>query len=202
MAGRPRSFDRDQALTRAMEVFWAKGYADASMAELTAAMGVSAPSLYAAFGSKEQLFREAVELYQRTQGADAWRCLDGDMPVRDAVEALLLATAESAACPDKPRGCLIVLSGAHPESLPAGVCGEMRNIRAGTTERLEARLRQARAAGEIGPRADPAAIAAFYATVQQGMNFRARDGAAAEELRGTARAAMMAWRGLTDAPDT
>ncbi|MFP5296803.1 MAG: TetR/AcrR family transcriptional regulator, partial [Alphaproteobacteria bacterium] len=96
MAGRPRSFDRDQALTRAMEVFWAKGYADASMAELTAAMGVSAPSLYAAFGSKEQLFREAVELYQRTQGADAWRCLDGDMPVRDAVEALLLATAESA----------------------------------------------------------------------------------------------------------
>lgn len=199
MAGRPRSFDRDQALARALEVFWAKGYGDASMAELTAAMGVSAPSLYAAFGSKEALFREAVELYQRTQGEDAWAQLEGGAPVRDAIEALLLAAAEAAACPDKPKGCLIVLSGAHPDQLPDGVCSELEDIRARSMARLETRLREARASGEIGPDSDPAAIAAFYATVHQGMNLRARDGATPEELRGTARAAMAAWGPLTGA---
>ena len=99
MAGRPRSFDREQVLTRAMELFWAKGYADASMAELTAAMGINAPSLYAAFGSKEQLFREAVELYQQTQGGTVWSCLEGPGAVRDNVEQLLMAAVDSAACP-------------------------------------------------------------------------------------------------------
>lgn len=196
MAGRPRSFDREQALARAMEVFWARGYADASMAELTAAMGINAPSLYAAFGSKEQLFREAVELYQRTEGEAGWRRLEDHTPVRDMIEALLLATAEAAACPDKPKGCLIVLSGAHPDGLPERVCEELGDIRAETMARLEARLRRARDEGEIGPAADPAAIAAFYATVHQGMSFRARDGATPEELRGTARAAMLAWDNL------
>lgn len=199
MAGRPRSFDRQQALTRAMEVFWARGYADASMAELTAAMGINAPSLYAAFGSKEQLFREAVELYRRTEGETEWRRLEDHTPVRETIEALLLATAEAAACPDKPRGCLIVLSGAHPDGLPERVCAELGDIRAQTMARLEARLRRARDAGEIGPAADPAAIAAFYATVHQGMSFRARDGATPEELRGTARAAMLAWDNLVGA---
>ena len=197
MAGRPRSFDRDQALARALELFWTKGYGDASMAELTAAMGVNAPSLYAAFGSKEQLFREAVDLYQRTQGGGVWARVEGDAPVRESIEALLLATAEAAACPDKPRGCLVVLSGAHPDQLPKGVCGELESLRAQSLARLEARLRQAQAAGEIGAGADPASIAAFYATVHQGMNFRARDGATADELRGTARAAMAAWEPLT-----
>lgn len=196
MAGRPRSFDREQALTRAMEVFWAKGYADASMAELTAAMGINAPSLYAAFGSKEQLFREAVELYQQTQGGAVWARLEGPGPARDAVERLLMAAADSAACPDRPSGCMVVLSGAHPESLPESICGELSDLRGRTMARLEHRLRRARDDGEIGPGADPAAMAAFYTTVHQGMAFRARDGATADELRGTARAAMMAWNGL------
>lgn len=199
--GRPRSFDRDQALARAMEVFWAKGYADASMAELTAAMGVNAPSLYAAFGGKAQLFREAIELYQRTQGGDIWSRLDDAASARDAIEALLLTAAEAAACPDRPRGCLIVLSGAHPAALPKDVCGELEGIRSGATARLEARLRRAQTAGEIGPGADPAAIAVFYATVHQGMALRARDGATAEELRGVARAAMLAWEGLSGVGD-
>lgn len=196
MAGRPRSFDREQALTRAMEVFWARGYADASMAELTAAMGINAPSLYAAFGGKEQLFREAVELYRRTEGDAGRDGLEGGAPVRDAIEALLLATAEAAACPDKPRGCLIVLSGAHPDAMPERVCEELGDLRAQAMARLEARLRRARANGEIGRAADPAAIAAFYTTVQQGMSFRARDGATPAELRSTARAAMQAWPSL------
>ena len=92
-----------------------------------------------------------------------------------------------------------MLSGAHPDGLPRGLCDQLGDIRAQTVTRLEARLRQAREAGEIGSDADPAAIAAFYATVHQGMSFRARDGATPEELRGTARAAMLAWDGLAAA---
>ena len=194
--GRPRSFDRDEALARAMEVFWAKGYADASMADLTAAMGIGSPSLYAAFGSKEQLFREAVRLYQQSEGGALWKAVEAGATARDAMEGLLLATAEANARPDRPTGCLVVLSGAHPDALPGGACDELSDIRNHTLTALEDRFRQGQAAGEIAPDADLAAMTAFYATVHQGMVFRARDGATPDELRGTARAAMLAWEGL------
>jgi AcrR family transcriptional regulator len=196
MAGRPRSFDRDEALSRALEVFWAKGYADASMAELTATMGVNAPSLYAAFGGKEALFREAVRLYSEREGASLWTSMREAPTAREAIEGLLLATAAASERCDRPKGCLLVLSGAHPDALPEGACGEVARIRKDALATMEARLRDARAAGEIAATADPAAIAAFYTTVQQGMTFRAREGATPDELAATARAAMLAWDGL------
>lgn len=196
MAGRPRSFDRDQALSAALSVFWTKGYADASMADLTGAMGINSPSLYAAFGSKEALFREAVRLYTETEGATLWASMRDAGTARDAIEGLLLATAEASGRCDRPRGCLLVLSGVHPDALPAGACSDMSKIREEALATMRDRLREGQAAGEIAPMADPAAIAAFYTTVQQGMTFRARDGATPDELRGTARAAMLAWDDL------
>lgn len=194
--GRPRGFDREQALARAMEVFWAKGYADTSMTDLTRAMGVAAPSLYAAFGSKEDLFREAVKLYQSTEGAALWSVVDASRTAREAIEGLLLATAEANGRVGRPTGCLIILSGAHPDALPGRACEELTQTRRATLEAMQARFRQGMEAGEIAPDADLAAMAAFYTTVHQGMAFRARDGATADELRGTARAAMTAWDGL------
>jgi AcrR family transcriptional regulator len=196
MAGRPRSFDRDEALSRALQVFWSKGYADASMADLTGAMGINSPSLYAAFGSKEDLFREAVRLYTDTAGAALWASMEQAPTARAAIDGLLLATAEANSQCDQPRGCLLVLSGAHPDALPDGACSEVSKIRADALATMQDRLRAAQAAGEIAPDADPAAIAAFYTTVQQGMTFRAREGATPDELRGTARAAMLAWDDL------
>lgn len=196
MRGRPRSFDKEQALARAMEVFWAKGYADASMADLTAAMGIASPSLYAAFGSKEELFREAVKLYEKTEGAALWGVVEASKTAREAIGTLLLATADANGRVDLPRGCLVILSGAHPDALPGRACEELSKSRRLTLDALEARLRQGMEAGEIAADADPGAMAAFYATVHQGMVFRARDGATPDELRGTARAAMMAWDGL------
>ena len=196
MAGRPRSFDRDEALSRALKVFWTKGYADASMTDLTGAMGINSPSLYAAFGSKEDLFREAVRLYTGTAGAALWASMREVRTAREAIEGLLLATAAANGQTDRPKGCLLVLSGAHPDALPEGACGEVSKIRADSVATMEERLRDAQMAGEIAPDADPAAIAAFYTTVQQGMTFRAREGATAEELVATARAAMLAWDGL------
>ena len=196
MAGRPRSFDRDEALSRALQVFWTKGYADASMNDLTGAMGIAAPSLYAAFGSKEDLFREAVRLYTEREGGGLWACMQAAPTAREAIEGLLMATADAAGQRDRPKGCLLVLSGAHPDALPDGVCGELAAIRKDSMATMEARLRADQAAGKIDATADPAAMAAFYTTVQQGMTFRAREGATADELAATARAAMLAWDGL------
>ncbi|KQW83956.1 TetR/AcrR family transcriptional regulator [Brevundimonas sp. Root1279] len=196
MAGRPRSFDRDEALSSALRVFWTKGYADASMADLTTAMGINAPSLYAAFGSKEALFREAVRLYTDREGTALWTSMTEAPTARVAVEGLLMATAEASGRCDRPKGCLLVLSGAHPDALPEAACGEVAKIREDSRAAMEARLRQAQSSGELGAAADPTAIAAFYTTVQQGMTFRAREGATPDELTATARAAMLAWDGL------
>jgi len=193
MAGRPRSFDREEALSSALKVFWSKGYADASLADLTGAMGINAPSLYAAFGSKEDLFREAVRLYTETEGASLWASMRDATTAREAVEGLLLATAAVSGQCGRPQGCLIALSGANPDALPERACSELKQVRVDSMASMRERLETAQAAGEIAPTADPAAIAAFYLTVQQGMTFRAREGAGPDELTATARAAMLAW---------
>ncbi|MDQ8028860.1 MAG: TetR/AcrR family transcriptional regulator [Brevundimonas sp.] len=196
MAGRPRSFDRDEALSSALQVFWTKGYADASLADLTGAMGINAPSLYAAFGSKEDLFREAVRLYTDTEGASLWASVHDAPTAREAIEGLLLATAAVSGQCGRPQGCLLALSGVNPAALPDKACSEVQQVRTNSMAALKARIETGQAEGEIAPTADPAAIAAFYLTVQQGMTFRARDGAGPDELTATARAAMLAWDGL------
>lgn len=196
MAGRPRSFDRDEALSSALNVFWTRGYADASMSDLTAAMGINAPSLYAAFGSKENLFREAVRLYTETEGATLWASMREAATAREAIEGLLMSTAAVSGQCGRPRGCLLALSGMNPDALPDKACSEVKQVRVDSMASMRDRLEAARMSGELAPTADPAAIAAFYLTVQQGMTFRAREGAGPEELTATARAAMLAWDGL------
>ena len=196
MAGRPRSFDRDEALVRALGVFWTKGYADASMTDLAGAMGINSPSLYAAFGSKEDLFREAVRLYTETEGAALWASMTEAATAREAIEGLLLATAAASGRCDRPKGCLVALSGVNPDSLPQNACTDVTRFRQASMAAMADRLRAGQAADEIAATADPAAMAAFYTTVQQGMTLRAREGATPEELTATARAAMLAWDGL------
>src|SRR5215475_3156896 len=108
--GRPRRFERTEALRRAMEVFWTRGYEGASMSELTAAMGINSPSLYAAFGCKEALFREALALYEAVNSGNAARALDSEPTARRAVEAMLRENAADYAAPGRPSGCMIVLA--------------------------------------------------------------------------------------------
>lgn len=197
--GRPRSFDRRQALARAMEVFWAKGYANASMAELTAAMGVAPPSLYAAFGSKENLFREAIDLYAELEGPEVWDAVKAAPTARDAVEAYLLASAAAFTRPDRPPGCMVVLSALHESEAGDTVCAAMRASRAAGVDDLVRRFEDAVLEGEIGRGVDLKALATYFVTVQQGMSIQARDGASRETLEATARAAMAAWEPLTRA---
>ena len=194
--GRPRSFDRTAALRRAMEVFWAKGYDGASLSDLTAAMGINSPSLYAAFGSKEALFREAVDLYGEIEGTEIWAALPETPTAREAIDRFLRATADAFTRPGKPAGCLIVLGALHPSDTNADVCRTLRDHRAQNVAALRARLERAVAEGELPAETDCLAIATFYATVQQGMSIQARDGASRDTLLTVARCAMAAWDGL------
>lgn len=195
--GRPRSFDRQDALASAMEVFWIKGYEAASISDLTGAMGIGSPSLYAAFGSKEGLFREAVELYGRTEGPALWDVVEAAPTAREAIEGYLTATARVFTRPGKPRGCLVTLSVLNTTSASASVCEAMRQARAVGQSGLEARLRRSMAQGELPAGLDAAGVAAFYLTVQQGMSIQARDGASRETLEKVAQGAMAAWGPLT-----
>lgn len=114
--GRPRGFDRDRALEQALRVFWEHGYQGASMTALTSAMGIKSPSLYAAYGSKEELFREALALYAATEGSYTRRALDEQPTARASVEAALRDNAAAYTDPATPRGCLVIL--AAPSPLP------------------------------------------------------------------------------------
>lgn len=195
--GRPRSFDRDEALRKAMETFWALGYEGASMSELTRAMGVASPSLYAAFGSKDALFREATAFYEREVGCELDAAIRAAPSAKAAVEAFLYISADFLARPGRPPGCMIVLTAVNGY----GACEETRDAlkasRAGVRETLKRRLAAGVAAGELPQGLDLVAIAGFYVTVQQGMSIQAVDGASPEALQAVARAAMAAWDGLT-----
>src|SRR5687767_8617357 len=108
-SGRPRSFDREQALRSAMEVFWARGYDGTTLQDLQAAMGgIAPPSFYAAFGSKEDLFMEAVDLYRRVVGARSIQALEGPPTARASIEAMLRETVNAFSGRGAPRGCLLV----------------------------------------------------------------------------------------------
>ncbi|MEU2252108.1 TetR/AcrR family transcriptional regulator [Nocardia xishanensis] len=191
--GRPRAFDRSIALRRAMEVFWEHGYEGASMSDLTAAMGINSPSLYAAFGGKEALFREAIELYGRTDGGYTERALREEPTARAAVEAMLRDNAAAYTVEDKPHGCMVVLAGATYTTRNTGVRDFLVEKRRETTGDIHARLLRGVAEGDLPAQTDTAALAAFYTTVLYGLSIQARDGAALDELTRSIDCAMAAW---------
>jgi len=197
--GRPRSFDRDAALRQAMEVFWAKGYDGTSMADLTAAMDLNPPSLYAAFGCKEALFREAVALYLAVESR-IWEAVDAAPTARAAIAALLRTSAEDFTRPGKPRGCLIVLSALNADDANAAVCDALRDLRTDNVETLRRRLEHDAAEDRLPPGLDARALATFYMSVQHGLSIQARDGASRKTLLAVADVAMAMWDGLIAAP--
>ncbi|HTN90704.1 MAG TPA: TetR/AcrR family transcriptional regulator [Sorangium sp.] len=194
--GRPRSFDRASALRRAMEVFWERGYEGTSLSDLTTAMGINSPSLYAAFGCKEALFREAVSLYSEVEGAAVARAMREEPTARRAVEAMLRGNAEAYVSPGKPSGCMIVLAATLGTQESEAVRSHLAEVRRGALVELQRRLDRGVAEGDLPAGTDTAALAAFYTTVLQGLSIQARDGASREALLAVVDCAMAAWDAL------
>lgn len=195
--GRPRSFDRQDALRRALEVFWQQGFDNASLTDLTQAMGINSPSLYATFGSKEALFKEAVGLYIDTEGSGIWEQVSSAPTAREAVAHVMNASAKAFTRGPEPRGCLIVLAAPQMQGANPTVCDELKRRRGENITVLEQRLQRAVSDTELPASTDCRAIANYYATVQHGMSIQARDGASRETLQGIADCAMASWEVLT-----
>jgi AcrR family transcriptional regulator len=193
ITGRPRGFDRDAALEAAMLLFWRKGFAASSMNDLCDAMGIRSPSLYAAFGSKEALYLEAIEHYVQTVGRAVWDKLGEGTTACVSIGNLLRAAAET--LPESeltPAGCMAML-GAVGDEWPATIVDVIRKVRLEVLATLRARLEEAVAAGELPASTDLDRLSRFYLSVVQGMAIQARDGATSAELKGIAAAAMAAW---------
>jgi len=190
--GRPREFDRQAALQAAMLVFWRKGFLASSMNDLCEAMGIRSPSLYAAFGSKEDLYVEAVDFYNAGSRERVWNHLDDGPSFRAGMQAMLLAAAGVlSGSVDEPTGCLVML--AAGEDCPDSAADITRLARSETLDTLRAALERASAAGELPRGTDIDGLSRFFLGVVQGMAIQARDGASLDDLQGMAKAAMAAW---------
>lgn len=192
--GRPLSFDRDAALAQAMLVFWRHGYETTSLSDLTSAMAINAPSLYAAFGDKKQLFLEAVRLYV-SGPVNAETIIDEAPTARDAAAGLLDASAVGFTGAETPRGCLLASSTISCSAKGADVQVELATIRGRIEARLKDRILRDKTSGGLPADADPGALAGHVMAVIQGMSTLARDGASRRKLRQVAAVAMMAWPG-------
>jgi AcrR family transcriptional regulator len=197
--GRPRGFDRDVALRTAMHLFWEHGYEAVSVSDLTEAMGIGTRSLYAAFGSKEELFREAVTVYN--SAAPTGR-LDQQPTARQAVEAMLRDTAESYLDPDTPRGCMVVLAATNTSPANEHLRKLLADLRDDDRTAVLARLRRGVEDGDLPATADVEAMAWFYLTVLHGLSIQARDGCPPSTMRGIVDNAMDSWESIADARRT
>lgn len=193
--GRPRTFERTEALRVAMSLFWEQGYEGTSVSELAAAMGINSPSLYAAFGSKEALFREAITLYDQTE-SEATATALAERTARRSMEALLHNNLVAYTDPGTPRGCMIVLAANTGKTKNEEVRQYVAEYRRATITMVADRLRRGVADGDVPPDADIAAISAFFTTVLHGLSIQAHDGASREELQQVVDVAMAAWDGM------
>ncbi|MEU6866762.1 TetR/AcrR family transcriptional regulator [Streptomyces sp. NPDC046876] len=189
--GRPRSFDRDAALDKAMFAFWENGYEATSISDLTGALGISAPSLYAAFGDKRKLFGEVVAVYGGRYGDFASVALAEEPTTRAALERILHEAAEVYTDPAHPPGCMVISAAVNTTSQE--VAQALRERRAAIIELFERRIRADVAAGVLPADTDTTALARYAGAVLQGMSQQSRDGATREELEAVAELAMRAW---------
>lgn len=187
--GRPRQFVEAHALDRALELFWTSGYEGISVNALSAAMGVNKPSLYATFGSKEELFRRVVQLYTQREMHYAHEALQAPT-AREVVRQYLLANADALTKPDRPRGCLTLQGGLSCAPENAAIRKLLAASRVAGERALADRLRLAVEEGDLPASSDPDTLARFVMTYSQGQAVHASDGATTAELRESAEVAL------------
>ncbi|AXO32940.1 TetR/AcrR family transcriptional regulator [Micromonospora chalcea] len=187
--GRPRAFDEQTVLDRAAEVFWRHGYEGASLSSLTSAMGINRPSLYATFGSKEELFRRAFARYHETNLANARAALEQPTAYA-AVESFLRASADGLTADDHPAGCLSIQGGLSCSPENTRISEMLAAGRAATETALEERLSRAAKEGDLPEGVDSRALARFVMALSEGHAVHAAAGASREDLQASVDVAM------------
>ncbi|TLU74085.1 TetR/AcrR family transcriptional regulator [Lichenicoccus roseus] len=198
--GRPREFDVDVALAAALDVFWRNGFEGASMTDLTEAMGITRPSLYATYGNKEALFRRALDSYQSTCMTFFADALSRPT-ARMVAERILFGWADAQTDPAHPAGCLGTNGALACSNAAEPIRLELVARREAAEAALRRRLEQAVAEGDLPPDADPAALASYVMTVGQGMAVQAASGSTRALLYRVVDTALRAWPAGTEAAD-
>lgn len=199
--GRPRSFDRAKALAAATRLFRERGYDGATLADLQQAMGgISPPSLYAAFGSKEELFKESVASYMEAT-AQAGRCAldDSSISTREAIEQVLRAAVAQSTRSGEPRGCMLVLGAlncAAEESDHRSVSDHLHGLRVTSYRTIADRIRRGIREGDLAKGTDVDGLTTFVTALVNGVSVLARDGASRASLNAAVAHAMRAWDGV------
>ena len=183
-----------------MHVFWEHGYEAASISDLTAAMGISPPSLYTAFGDKAQLFLEAIERYGKGPGGFGQRALDEEPTARRAVHRLLNEAADELTRDCHPLGCMMVMATTNCSVAAEHIQTALVKRRALGVAMMQARIQRGIDGGELPAATDAGTLANFYATVYQGMSMQAKDGATRASLRASVEMAMRSWPVAADLP--
>jgi len=203
--GRPRSFDRDKALLAAVRVFRERGYEGATLADLQEAMGgISPPSVYAAFGSKEELFKEAVSLYVASTG-QAGRCaLEAPRTsTRDAIEQVMRATVAAITKTGEPRGCMLVLGALNctsEDADSAAASEHLHRLRLASYRSIAERIRRGIREGDVPRGTDADGLTTFVTALINGLSVLARDGASRAALNAAVDRAMRAWDATVAGP--
>jgi AcrR family transcriptional regulator len=190
--GRPRAFDIERALDRALLVFWERGYEGTSLSDLTKAIGINRPSLYAAFGNKEALFRKALDLYVEKTVAFVLDAIN-EPAARQFAERLLHSAADMVTDPHNPPGCLTVRGAVASGEKADPIRRELALRRSESEALIRKRLDRAKKEGDLPQHTNPADLARYLATVYQGMSIQAAGGATRKQLRRVAKIALRAW---------
>jgi AcrR family transcriptional regulator len=190
-----RQFDRETALATAMELFWRHGYEATSMSKLLEALGLTAPSLYMAFGNKEQLFQEAVKYYTQQYAAKVFAPLESAGTAREAIEQVLYNSADLVASGKNPNGCLVSFGAINSPDHTALPSSLLKSVRKVVFNRIRERLQKGVSSGELPESTDPARLAKFYQGILGAIQLLSLDGATRAELRAVARDSLKSWPG-------
>jgi AcrR family transcriptional regulator len=192
--GRPSSFSHDEALDKALDIFWTHGYEGASLAELTATMGINRPSMYAAFGNKEALFRKALRKYLSGPAAYANEALE-EPTARAIVKKFLTESVDMLAVPHNPRGCMLVQSalacGKESDLIKNELMAYRNNYEAALAQRFERAMQE----GDLPLNTDPTNLAKYIATIHQGISVQANSGVSREALMALVDFVLAGWPG-------
>ncbi|QIK79062.1 TetR/AcrR family transcriptional regulator [Sphingomonas piscis] len=192
--GRPREFDVDDALAAALRVFWQKGYEAASLTDLTEAMGITRPSLYAAFGNKEALFRKALDLYEREKLAYVGEALKAPTS-RQVVERLWRGALDMQFSDCQPRGCMRIMSSLSCGPEADSIRCDLNARRQSSRDAICARIEQAKAEGDLPSDTSADGLCSYVTAILQAMSVQAAAGATRRELESLIDTSLGMWPG-------